>query len=465
MELWITLCSFVNDLRPAFSRSITFHWFFVVLTGIIARKDMHGVTSIIRALGLKPLYYDRLLDFFHSSSVNHLQLAQLWLKLIITVLGPLLMKYKNRYIILGDGIKGPKSGRKMPAVKKLFQQSESNTKPQYIFGHSCQSIAIVGMSMVNDFFAIPLVCRIHEGLVFSNRTKLTLLDKMMLMIKEVVCQYPHYFIADAYYASKGVLNHIGKNHLITRVRSNAIGYRDPKVSTVKKRGRKAIFGEKVALNTLFKDTDFISVESPVYDEKNVTIRYKCIDLIWRQAVRKVRFVLVIHPKRGSIILMTTDMELEAVDIIKLYGLRFKIEVSYKQAINTIGTFTYHFWMSEMTNRKNKSGDQYLHKKSERYRKQVKRKMRAYECFLLTGCIAQGLLQILSLKYSKIIWKNFGSWLRTMHVDRAPSELVVSTAMKNSLPEFLKGSLKNNSLINFILSKIDRDRKEGLQMAA
>lgn len=459
------MCSLATDLRPAFSRSITFLWFFIALAGIIARKDMNGVTSIIRALGLKSIYYDRLLDFFHSSSVNHSLLAQVWLKLIIKVLGPLLMKFKERFIIIGDGIKAPKSGKKMPAVKKLFQQSESNTKPQYIFGHSCQSIAIIGKSIADDFFAIPLVCRIHEGLVFSNRTKTTLLDKMMLMINQVVCHYPHYFIADAYYASKGVLAHLGENHLITRVRSNAIGYRDPKVSVVKRRGPKNKYGEKVALKELFESNDFIAVESPVYDEKNITISYKCIDLTWRQAARKVRFVLVIHPKRGSVILMTTDLELNAVDIIKLYGIRFKIEVSYKQAINTIGTFTYHFWMSKMKKRKNESGDQYLHKKSEDYRNQVRRKMRAYECFLLTGCIAQGILQILSLKYSEMVWNNFGSWLRTMNVDCAPSEFVVATAMKNTLPEFLKDSLKNNPLINFILPKIDRERKEGLQLAA
>ena len=31
-------------------------------------------------------------------------------------------------------------------------------------------------------FAIPLACRIHEGVVFSNRDKLTLLDKMIMLV-------------------------------------------------------------------------------------------------------------------------------------------------------------------------------------------------------------------------------------------------------------------------------------------
>jgi hypothetical protein len=38
------------------------------LMGMTTRKDLLGVTSIVRALGLEPACYDRLLDFFHSSA-------------------------------------------------------------------------------------------------------------------------------------------------------------------------------------------------------------------------------------------------------------------------------------------------------------------------------------------------------------------------------------------------------------
>ena len=73
----------------------------------------------------------------------------------------------GRSVLVGDGIKVAKSGRKMPGVKKLHQQSESNTKPEYIFGHSCQAIAVLTQAL-SSVFAIPLACRIHEGVVFSN---------------------------------------------------------------------------------------------------------------------------------------------------------------------------------------------------------------------------------------------------------------------------------------------------------
>jgi hypothetical protein len=112
-------------------------WFAVALAAFCVREDLRGVTSFVRVVGLNPAFYDRLLDFFHSPAVDLQLLTSLWTGLVLRALSPFLLTVNGRLVLLADGIKAPKTGRKMPAVKKLHQESQNNSKPEYIFGHSC----------------------------------------------------------------------------------------------------------------------------------------------------------------------------------------------------------------------------------------------------------------------------------------------------------------------------------------
>lgn len=161
------------------------------------------MTSIIRALGLDARYYDNLLDTFHSSAIKLGKLTRLWVQAVLQLFTSCLLVNK-RLVLVGDGIKIPKRGKKMPGVKLLHQQSDSNTQPEYIMGHSFQAVALL-VEAAQSVFAVPLASRIHEGLVFSNRDKRTLLDKMVALLGSLgICQ-AFYFVADAYYASKKVI--------------------------------------------------------------------------------------------------------------------------------------------------------------------------------------------------------------------------------------------------------------------
>jgi len=139
------------------------------------------------------------------------------------------------------------------------------------------------------------------------------------------------------------------------------------------------------------------VASPLYGEKEGTIQFAVADLLWRPVGILIRFVAVIHPTRGVILLMSTDRNLTPVEIIRIDGLRFKIERSFKQALHIFGAYAYHFWMAAMTPRRRVSGNQYLHRIPQSYRDAVRRKMAAYHRHMQLGLIAQGLLQILAAR--------------------------------------------------------------------
>jgi len=318
-------------------------------------------------------------------------------------------------------------------------------------------------------FSVPLAVRIHEGLVWSNRDKRTLLDKMLRLLDALAIKVPFYFVADAYYAAGKVVNGLLEqgNHLVTRVKSNAVANAPAtQKKGRRKKGRPKTYGKKIKLKSLLANVKSMQqVASPVYGERNVTLRCRVCDLLWRPAGRLVRFVAVIHPARGSCILMCTDTSLSAVEIIRLYGLRFKIECSFKQAVHQIGSFAYHFWMKDMIPLRSRNGNQYLHRKSDDYRNRVRRKMRAYHTFIQAGVVAQGLLQYLAVAAPKLVWDTFGSWLRTIRPGIPPSEFVVANALRQTLPEFLMAPAKSDSLTKFIAERQDTENMRTFRLAS
>lgn len=453
-------------MRPACARGRTFMWMLAVLIGFTVRTDLLGVTSFVRSLGLCGTCYDRMLDFLHSSALDVAQLTRTWTKLVLST-HPGLLRCNGRVVLVGDGIKVGKSGRKMPGVKKLHQQSEANTKPTYIMGHSCQAVCVLATGLLS-VVAIPLAARIHEGVVFSNRDKRTLLDKMIALLGETGIDASFYFVADAYYASRKVILPLlnAGNHLLTRVRTNAVAYLAAPVPKVRKRGRPRKYGQKIALKSLFDHPETMeAVASPVYGECDVTLRICSIDLLWRPVGAIVRFVAVTHPTRGKCILLCTDPELTPIEIVRLYGYRFKIEVSFKQSLHVVGAFLYHFWMAPMQPIKRNGGNQYLHHKTDAYRNAVRRKTATYHRFMQLGLIAQGIMQVLATTVPDLVWGSFGSWLRTVRPGICPSEMVVAVAMRNSLPEFLADDFSAPYLTKFIRDRLDLKRAEGTRLAA
>jgi hypothetical protein len=440
----------------------------VCLAGMTVRTDLLGVTSVVRGLELCAACYDRLLDFLHSPALNLETLTRLWCGVVCTQPG--LLRVGGRLVLVGDGIKVAKAGKQMPGVKKLHQASESNTKPEYIFGHSGQAVAVL-LQAAASVFAVPLACRIHEGVVFSNRDQRTLLDKMIGLINSLRIAEPFLFVADAYYATGKVVHGLlaTGNHLVTRVKKNAVAYAPPPATSAtapRRRGRPRRYGNKIRVASLLADDGTLSVGlSPIYGETAVTLRYRAVDLLWRPVGLRVRFVAVQHPHRGAIVLMCTDLTLAPLDIIRLYGLRFKIELSFKQALRVVGAYAYHFWMATMTPLSRKSGNQYLHRKPAAYRAAVRRKLAAYHRHIQLGLIAQGVMHLLSATVPALVWRSFGSWLRTIRPGLAPSEQVVAIALRDSLPHFLADEAHASIFTKFLRARIDVTRSEGIRLVA
>ena len=459
--LWTAWLQAVLPLRPACHRTTTFLWLLTVLAGLCLRPDLAGVTSIVRSLGLLDATYECLLHFFHSPALDLDLLTRLWAQAIPRLFRRHLVRCQGRLALVVDGLKRPKEGKKMPGVKSLHQESRCNAKASFIMGHSCQAAAIL-VQVAGYALGVPVACRIHEGVVWSNRDQRSLLTKLAQLILGLGWQETLIVIADAYYYAGRFARRLlaGGHHLITRVHRNGVAYLPPPARRPKgQRGRRRKYGKKIKLGKIFRLRKelFQSAQSPVYGERGVTLRYCSQDLLWRGLGQLTRYVWVMHPTRGRMVLLCTDLTLDPLTILRLYGWRFKIEVGFKQAIHTVGAYAYHFWMRSMTPIRRGSGNQYMHRQSAGYRHRVRRKLLAYERHIQIGLIAQGLLQYLAVRCPRLTRRCFNTYIRTDRLTSAPSEWMVTQALRATWFEFLRFSPCSRILKKFLATKISPKR--------
>ncbi len=164
--------------------------------GFKIRPDSSGITSFNRGTRILPKHYQRVLDHFHSNWVNLEKLTQLWIQLCLRILVKNLEVVNGKIVLLVEGIKIGKEGMKMPGVKLLHQQSENNTKAEYIIGNSIQAVSLL-VKAAKSYIPVPLVGRIHKGFITSNRNNKTLIDKIIELLNYSKNGKNFYFVADA----------------------------------------------------------------------------------------------------------------------------------------------------------------------------------------------------------------------------------------------------------------------------
>lgn len=458
MRLWSELARCLLALRPACSRLVSFCWLCVVIVGFCCRRDLAGVTSFIRAAWMKPSKYRRLLHLFHSNAVKLPQLVQVWLSLVLTLFEPLIIA--GRLVCIADGLLVPKEGHKMPAVKSLHSDSQNNSKPTFFMGHSFQAVSLL-VKTGSHLLSIPLFARIQEGLVWPDQAKSSLPSKLAALIHSVWRERSEkiLLIVDAYFANRNCIEPLLKaeHHVVTRVRSTAVGYRSPVPSHSTRRGRAKVYGDRVQLREIFDSPDlFTSAQLRLYSN-TTTVAYHQIDLLWKPLRRVVRFVLVVYPNHPNLILLSTDITLSAEQIITLYSYRFKIESGFKHAKHSLGTYGYHFWMAKMHPISKGSSDQILLARSPQYLSAIERKINAYHLFVQIGCIAQGLLLHLSANLTHDVWATFCGWIRTIRPGALPSEAVVAESLRWTFPEILRLKPQTHLPFKFLQEELDYSR--------
>jgi hypothetical protein len=146
----------LESFRPCFTRTASFNWFCTVVFGFIVRIDLCGASSFVRWLGLKPELYTAMLSFFRASSWQLSNILKQWWHIVLERCP--LPEIDGRLMLAGDGIKISKEAEKMPAVKRLHQESNNSGKAPYIYGHHWGVIGVLA-GWVKKNLLYPPLCR------------------------------------------------------------------------------------------------------------------------------------------------------------------------------------------------------------------------------------------------------------------------------------------------------------------
>jgi hypothetical protein len=423
--MWEYLNTELMSFRKCFTRKATFYCFVVIIIGFMLRSDFAGITSIIRTLGLEPSGYEALLHFFSSTAWTLSSIRQHWIHIVIK--SNTVFKEKGMPVLIGDGVKQSKEGKKMPGVKRLHQESEDSSKAEYIWGHMFGAIGIL-VGNADKLFCLPLSVTLQDGDATMRKWE----DKTYKPVSHVVQIIRDAFavavdlgdsilLLDAYFFTTTILKEISKLTrklgrqltIVTRAKISTIAYKLP--FALNGRGRPRKKGEAIKIKDLFDTESFTTAKVSLYG-KEETIEYLCMDLLWGSGLYQLlRFVLVKYEGK-KVILVCTNLAFSAEQILRLYGYRFKIEVTFRTLKQLLHAFSYHFWSVCMPrlNRFAKKGekDPLTEVKNKKERAQILRALSATERYVMMNLIAVGLLELLALKYSNILEKSCFCWLRT-----------------------------------------------------
>ena len=403
----------LSPFESCFSRKAAFRWFVILAVGLMLRSDKLGVTSVIRDLALKPDCYLSMLHFFRASSCSLDTVRRCWFQTVLQFVP--LYQEDGFHVLVGDGVKQSKEGRRIPGVKKLCQESENSAKPQFIHGHMFGGLGILAGN-IRGMACIPLSIRLHDGLQDICGWESSAVSGASHVVQMVEDAYlaaktfgDSILLLDRYFLSVPALQRLreltGREtvhmEIVTKAKRNCTAFEKP-AARKSGRGRPPKKGKAVRLKDLFRSHKeyFRETKITIYG-KEEKLRYYSIDLLWGQKwYQELRFVLVEYNGTQSI-LAGTSLKLDPLSMIRLYSYRFRIECTFRELKQQTGAFCYHFWSKHMPRldyyRKKTEPSPLKQVESDHARMKIVQTVRAIEMHMALSCIAMGTVQCLTLR--------------------------------------------------------------------
>jgi hypothetical protein len=319
----------------------SFQRFMTVMAGWLLCTDKHTVTGVMRAAGVVgKREHGGFHRFFSRGAWEPDDVGLVVMKLVL----PLLANRARVTLALDDTL-ARHTGKKIASAGMHRDPLLSTaSRPFWHFGHEWVVLAVVvTFERWNKSFALPVLVRLYrtekvnKKLGKKHRKRTELADDLLQLVSREFPERSFLVVADNAYVNRSIVRPLPDNiHLVGRGRMDAQLYAPPpKYSGV---GRPRVRGDKVAAPKNRKEA-WKSLEVEVYG-RPATVKVKVFEALWYVVGHKrmLRFVVIRdwpgHKKDD--VLISTDLDLDAPEIIRLYCKRWTLEETFHWVKDRLG---------------------------------------------------------------------------------------------------------------------------------
>lgn len=405
--------------------------------------------------------------FFRSAAYCYTALLQSWQR---WVLGQQVeVQVNGRCVLLGDHTHVVKDGGRMPGVVSLRETSETQSKPSYFRGQCWGALGVL-VGALSGCFCLPLHLQIHLGFrhlgvaeAAENDAQPSLAERLVQMALAFAIGHDRavLLVLDAFFSTAGVFR-LARSvsclalrqpyvQILVRAKKNYVAYFPAEPKPPHRRGPQPRYGEKMTVMSGFDYPHlFEAVSAEIYGQTE-TVRLMAAPLLWKPLGDWVLFIWAIT-SRGPIVLMSSDLALCPIRALELYCARTRIEIMFAMLKHLLGAFRFRFWSKKLPRHSRRpSANRNLKAPLPEHRPPVTACWQAYETFVLCAAIAQGVLQLIALRFAPQVWQHHSLYLRT-HSRALPSERTVKQVLAALIVKQLV-----NLPANSIIQKIRRCR--------
>ena len=361
MTLPSTMEPLIQQFSSCFARP-TFQTFCVIVTGWLLGRGRRTVTRVLLAGdGLKRKTFSCYHRFFSQARWSVDAIGRVVLQLILKFLpedAPL--------VVATDDTLNRKTGKRIWAAGMHHDPLRSTAKrPVFSFGHNwvVLSVQLRFPFAPDKTWSLPILMRLYrrkqkkckrgrprgerkaigQAKPTEYRTRPQLATEMIALLASWLPDRTIHVVGDSEYAGKSISRHLPSNvHLTSRMVMNAALYDRPPKRRKGQRGAPRKKGKRLpspAQLAKSKKVPWEKTKVKLYDRR-VRVWYKSCVVLWYNSAgsRPVRIVVVRDPsgKRRDDCFFSTDLSLSAKAILKLFTLRWPLEVAFYNAKQCLG---------------------------------------------------------------------------------------------------------------------------------